>query len=297
MQSGNVWRLVSKVNKVVRLSRGSANLSIFLIHGVGGDLNGLDDLARQIGPEYTVYGIQASMLDMEVDKSKTIDDLAAEYTAFICSASKHKDIVVGGYSSGSVIALAVADRLKSVGRHVPLLIAIDGAPCNTRVSQSFWSVASITSLGRQLRKRTFCANLRSIANSLDLARYDKIAPKDPMIDRGSLIRLFNKGLNDTHKAYIKAIISAVYNYQPPYYNGNVLILESDIQPLLENRQVGRVWKAIASHSKCIIIPGDHGSIATSNFKTIKCCADAIRAEIGDFIHPFNQINVEQSVCL
>jgi amino acid adenylation domain-containing protein len=98
---------------------------VFCIHGVGGDVYGFLDLARELAPDRPVYGLQAVGLDGRQPRHTTVEEMAAHYAREIRSLQPEGPCHLVGASLGGWIAYAVAQELTRQGSKVALLALLD----------------------------------------------------------------------------------------------------------------------------------------------------------------------------
>jgi thioesterase domain-containing protein/acyl carrier protein len=98
---------------------------IFLMHAAGGNLLVYEELARCLGDDQPVYGLQSQGLDGSQPVHGSIGEMAAAYRAEIQQLQPHGPYFLGGYCMGGTIALEVATQLKADGEDIGLLALID----------------------------------------------------------------------------------------------------------------------------------------------------------------------------
>jgi amino acid adenylation domain-containing protein len=96
----------------------------FCIHPVGGNVLCYADLARNLGSEQPVYGLQAVGLNEE-EPLTCIEDMAAVYIEAIKTIQPTGPYYLGGWSMGGVIAFEMAQQLFTNTDEVALLALID----------------------------------------------------------------------------------------------------------------------------------------------------------------------------
>lgn len=99
--------------------------AVFCVHGLGGDVYGFLDLARELAPDRPVYGLQAVGLDGGQPQHTTVEDMATHYAREIRSLQPEGPYHLVGASQGGWIAYAVAQELTRQGRTVALLGLLD----------------------------------------------------------------------------------------------------------------------------------------------------------------------------
>jgi thioesterase domain-containing protein len=93
---------------------------IFVLAGYG-DAWVAQGLARALGPEHTVYGIQPP----SDAAAKTARELAAIYVEHLRAVQPNGPYCLGGYSAGAVMALEIAIQLRAQGEVVGLVALLD----------------------------------------------------------------------------------------------------------------------------------------------------------------------------
>ena len=97
---------------------------LFLVHGIGGEVISFQTLARHLGPEIPLYGIEADRRLHERD-TVTVEQIAATYLAAITRVDPDGPYRLGGFSAGGLIALEIAQQLNRAGRSVSSLVMLD----------------------------------------------------------------------------------------------------------------------------------------------------------------------------
>jgi pimeloyl-ACP methyl ester carboxylesterase len=124
---------------IVPFNEQGNGVPFYCVHSVGGEVASFRHLARILGPDQRFYGIQAPPEMANADFASSIESMARYYTEALMAFQPQGPCILGGRSAGSVIALEMAQLLKASGRAVELLVALDGAPYNTRTETSRWN--------------------------------------------------------------------------------------------------------------------------------------------------------------
>lgn len=268
-ETQRLFRLVSnRAGTIVTLSGVEAHgTPLFCIHSVAGDIDGFDRLAAALGPEQRFYGVQVTKARMRPEHAVAVEAMAAQYVAAIDAVHPTGPLVVAGFSSGAIVALEVAQRLRALGRDVPLLVALDGAPANSgaawrrRDPRYLLALArnvprwlavqeaadwSFRGLSQRLVNRFVFAPGRAVATGADTAHLDTVSR---LIDRPE----WQAG----QRAFIRAMFNAMAAYVPAPYDGRVILYETQAQPLTHLLQLGTVWAALARDLEIVPLPGKH----------------------------------------
>jgi aspartate racemase len=109
--------------------QGSGKLApFFCVHAAGGNVLEYNDLARLLGPDQPVYGLQAKGLDGREEPHTSIKDMAAHYLKEMREVQTEGPYLLGGRSSGGTIAFEMACLLAAQGQQVALLALLDTYP-------------------------------------------------------------------------------------------------------------------------------------------------------------------------
>ena len=122
---------VPRWSSLVPLHPTGSKPPLFLLHGWGGDVGYCVKIARSLGTDQPVFGLQAVGLDGRSGRHTSVQAMAAHYVSEICAFQPNGPYRLGGYSLGGTIAYEVACQLRAAGRQVSLLALIDSLPMGT----------------------------------------------------------------------------------------------------------------------------------------------------------------------
>ena len=278
-----IWRLATPHAKpIVVMNDGDADPHCYCIHSVTGDVAGLNGFARQFGAS-RLHGLQVPKRDMTLHLDATIETMARRHVALLEAFQPRGPIRLIGWSAGAIIALEMAQQLRARGRDVPLLVALDGAPCNTGAGLSArdprYLLKLIANLPRWIRDdRTSDWSLRGIRTRLSekVAARKGGALKDvDTLDAAAVEGVIARpGWSPAQKAFVHAMYEALAAYVPRPYAGKVLVFETGTQPLFHLRQVGAAWRAVAADLEVVPVRGNHSGLI------LEPTASILAAEIG-----------------
>ncbi len=97
----------------------------FCIHPGDGSIAYYRLLARYIGQDQPVYGVQARATPVPGDAPLGLEDLATTYARDIRAFQPEGHYTLGGYSAGGVLAFEIARQLRVQGQTVALLVLFD----------------------------------------------------------------------------------------------------------------------------------------------------------------------------
>ncbi|OLF14179.1 hypothetical protein BLA60_03250 [Actinophytocola xinjiangensis] len=96
---------------------------LFLVHPTGGNVLCYQPLARALGPDQPVYGLQAHGLGPGCEPDRTLPEMAARYLAEVREVVPSGPFRVGGWSFGAFVACEMAAQAAG---QVDLVVSIDG---------------------------------------------------------------------------------------------------------------------------------------------------------------------------
>jgi thioesterase domain-containing protein len=110
---------------VVPLRRYGARPALFCVHGAGGNVLNLYDVATNLPADQPFYGIQAAGVDGITPPKESIEQMARDYLEEVRMVQPQGPYYLSGYCGGGIIAYEMAQRLREQGEDVALLFLID----------------------------------------------------------------------------------------------------------------------------------------------------------------------------
>ncbi|MEP7075450.1 MAG: condensation domain-containing protein [Acidobacteriota bacterium] len=240
---------------MVPINSGGTKIPLFIIHAAGGNILFLKDLARYLGDDQPVYGVQSQGLSGDKLVEKTVEDIADRYLKEITEVQPKGPYFIGGRCFGAYVALEIAQRLRRGGQEVEQLIVFDsGAPAIERLPEvrtktfNHYARSSWRSLlsgqfhlvfFKWLGERKFA---RRLGDELRLRKHRKLT--------GSFL-MRNRELERTYRIAAK-------NYLASRYDGCVTLIRSDEFHALKRKDGHLGWRKLAMGGfKHFVVPGDH----------------------------------------
>ena len=271
--AATLWRLVVRnANTVIKLSESSDGIAFYCVHPIFGDVSSFRDLARSLGSNQCFYGIQVPKEKMNAAFPTSIEAVARHHVAELLAFQPQGPLVLGGWSAGAIIALEMAQQLRAIGRNVLLLIAFDGAPCNTGAGIKWWNPLYIWKLfcnfpgwiKWEIRQNQTVYGFvqQLIKKTCYRVRIKLPALKSEQTLHGSAVQnLLEKSQHlNNQMNFIRALYNAMRLYVAKPYPGRVLVYEAKTQPLDHLLQVAAAWKSIAKSVEVVQLQGNHNSI-------------------------------------
>jgi len=114
---------IQQITSLVPIRPGNGKKQLFLVHPAGGNVLCYFELARELGKEYAVYGLQATGLYGK--KVDTVSDMAGFYLEEITLPACKDDVIFAGWSMGALIAFEMAKQVAEISGESPRLMIID----------------------------------------------------------------------------------------------------------------------------------------------------------------------------
>ena len=276
----------------------------FAVHPAGGIVYCFRDLARLMGADRPVYGLEAAGLDGERAPIGRLEDMAARYVEAIRAARPEGPYHLGGWSLGGLVAFEMARQLREQGHEVATVALFDTqAPAaDRRVDPETLATArqlrelgaGVEALGL-LESDEDAVALAEVARELaqgfggDVgALFDHMRRLPAEEQREAILRYF--GIDRVYHLeagpervarlwdVLRANFLAGARYSPGPYDGRVTLYRAGARRLgrRDDRTMG--WARLAlggvtTHA----IPGDHATILKS--PGVEALAATLRAEL------------------
>jgi thioesterase domain-containing protein/acyl carrier protein len=242
----------------------------FCVHGAGGCVLGLADLARLFAPHQPFYGIRAAGRAGYEQPIHHVEDMASHYLEVVRSVQPAGPYYLGGYSFGGSVAFEMAQQLREGGERVALLAILDHVPPPTRfrratwalttpvdfaVNAARWAAEDIWGAGRGRRLAALKQKARVLRKQLRNA-LSRSAPRSGKTDVEEIF--VGQPLPDCFRRLLEAHYQALRAYVPRAYGGRVTLFRARTRPLfrLHGRDLG--WGRLAGGGlEVITVPGNH----------------------------------------
>jgi aspartate racemase len=244
---------------------GGSKSPLFLVHANRGNVLFYRDLARNLGPDQPVYGLQAQGLDGKRPPYTRVEDMAAHYVAEIRTLQPEGPYCLGGGGFGARVVFEMAQQLHGQGQESHLII-LDAKP--PRFASRTETQGQTEDEGRaDAQARTQHQGLARIFRRLQIVLNkikDKISYKisSPQARR---LRLMSKINGKADKQYVA---------QEAYPGQAILFLTSDSMRNEPDRAAQ--WSHLVTGGvDWHIIPGRHKTLPQE--PQIKAVAEQLRA--------------------
>jgi amino acid adenylation domain-containing protein len=256
---------------------GSAGLPLFLVHPAGGGVSGYRDIARRLGAERPVWGLQSPGLSADPPAGEapaTVEALAACYLDAVRAVAPTGPYLLGAWSIGGLIAYEMAQQLDRQGEEVALLVLLDahvplpGAdPDRGDGNDDAALLAELLSLEPEAYAAAGLADVLAAARRAGTIGDEFGAP-----EAGRLLRVFRNN------------VAAVHAYVPRPYSGRVVLLRcaAALDGAPPAPTLG--WEALAGGGVDLhFMPGDHGNLVFEPHAA--AVADCLRHHLSHLREP------------
>ena len=268
-----IWRLVARRGQPIACFNETGTAAAFYcVHPIFGDVTCFHALAQALGPDQPFYGIQVPRRMMQPAFASSIEALARHHVDAVLAFQPEGPLALGGWSAGAIIALEMAQQMHARGREVALLVALDGAPCNTGAGLARRNPLYLLKVACNLpgwfrcrrRQDGSLSHVFSQVAAKISARARMRASEFPSEQTiaGDEIRdrLESSSWHRANTGFIRALYHAMQTYVPAPYAGRVVVFEARVQPLDHLLQVGAAWKKIAAGCEIIRLDGNHEDV-------------------------------------
>jgi amino acid adenylation domain-containing protein len=246
---------------------------LFLVHSIGGDVICYAELARHIGADQPLYGLQKDVSMKAEGVKLSIAGMAARYLEEVCRVQPKGPYHLGGYSSGGTIAFEMAQQLRAQGEEVGLVAILDHRPLALLDQRACWRPGHLIDFLRNLPwwvvddllhagfgeiAERFRIKLKALKKKL-AARFGwpgagpALRGVDEYFDVDRLPANFRRFVHEHHRALL------AYDTRP--YPGRVTVFLARAQPLFRARGRDGGWGPFAAGGvQVVITPGNHDSM-------------------------------------
>jgi thioesterase domain-containing protein/acyl carrier protein len=241
---------------LVEIQRGSFKQPLFLVHPVGGHVYIYRDLARYLGSDQPVFGIQAHASDGETESFAKVEEMAARYIEAVRVQQPEGPYFFGGSSFGGTVAFEMAQQLNAQGEKIALLTLIDTpGPGQMPVLATEDDTAILVYLlgvGFNL--------------SLSMEVLKKLEPEEQLLYFLEQVKIANRvvppdfGLPQIRQFLhlFKVHAQAMRNYIPQTYGGRIIFFRATEQNEVNAKNPELPWIDVAPGGVEVLeVPGNH----------------------------------------
>jgi thioesterase domain-containing protein len=237
---------------------------LICVHAMGGNVLNYLQLARGLGKDQPVWGLQARGLDGITRPLRTINEMASLYRDEIRRQFPQGPYFLCGGSMGGMIAFEVAQQLIADGAEVGLLGLFDTYGPNNRFFEieRGGSLQRIHYRWRDRWVRAMALDVRGQWNMVwsafkrRLVRVNEAAETSWCRLRGIALP---HGLR--YRELERANMRAFYRYEAKPYPALITLIRAEVQPYELNKSRDLGWNSVAQGGIEIVdIPGTHDTL-------------------------------------
>jgi amino acid adenylation domain-containing protein len=235
---------------LVPLQTGGSRPPLFLVHPVGGQVFGYVELARRLGPDQPVYGLQ-DVAPAEAPRS--LASLASRYLPEVRAVQPAGPYLLAGWSFGGRVAWEMSRQLAAAGEEVAFLGMIDTGLVSPPARQDLDDAALLTEVigGLPLTAEELRREADPLAALIEKAREAGTLP--PGTTPETARRLLG---------VLRAHLEVARTDRPQPYSGKLTFFAATEQPAEIADDPAHGWGELAGELEVIRVPGDHVTLMT-----------------------------------
>jgi acyl-CoA synthetase (AMP-forming)/AMP-acid ligase II/thioesterase domain-containing protein/acyl carrier protein/NADP-dependent 3-hydroxy acid dehydrogenase YdfG len=239
---------------------------LFCMHAAAGNVLFYRDLARHLGKDQPVYGLQARGLDGKQPPRDSIPEMAAAYLEEIRTLQPAGPYYLAGYSNGGIIAYEMAQQLVAQGEKVALLALLDTAsPSLLNETQRLLPTANnISAHISNLSQLTWPQKLNYVREKL-MIRTGRV--KDKFLSAASKLYAGKSGETPVPRTFRDVLVdeanrNAARDYLPQVYPAQVVLFRAKEQRVRYHGEELLGWDGlIAGGVEVYEVPGKHDTLS------------------------------------
>jgi thioesterase domain-containing protein/acyl carrier protein len=256
-------------SSLVALQPRGSKPPFFCVHALGGLVVGFRHLARHLGAEQPVYGLQAQGMEGKTPILTRVEDMAARYLQEIRAVHPHGPYYLGGLCFGGWVAYEMAQQLRAQSEEVGLLAMFD----------SYTENSSRRSVVIKLLRHPSREGLAFLRQRVGL---------HPREVKANIQRRF---LPRSVKQVRKALRAASNSYVPRPYPGRITCFTPTRKSVLSSGDPGAAWEKLAAGGVDIqSVPGHHENLLAEPqvmvvAQRLSICLERAREEHLEVLRP------------
>jgi thioesterase domain-containing protein/NAD(P)-dependent dehydrogenase (short-subunit alcohol dehydrogenase family) len=238
---------------LVTIQAGERGVPFFCVHGAGGNVLNLRDLARAVGPSQPFYGLQAHGVDGATPPHETIEEMASAYVAELREVQSEGPYMLGGYSGGGLVAFEMAQQLTAAGHEVKLLAFID----TFHPRMALRAMTTRTRLAR-LRDERLRYVAEAAARPWERLRHaSRLRAIEDHRARGEVVPLALREVYMTRR-----FVNAASRYEPKAWAGRATLFQAEeLAYVFRDAGPAYGWhRHVLGGVDVVRVPGDHSTI-------------------------------------
>ncbi len=268
---------------------------LFLVHGIGGGVLDFTNLARAIGPEQPVYGVDRPETCEPAATPMTIEAMAQQLVRALRAFQPAGPYRLGGHCFGGLLAYEMAQQLVADGQEVALLALIETeAPSYRRVHVTgrvlrefarnlpVW-LADVVGHSQPLFLNRLRRKSRLLTRSLNGQTRRAQALRAPLQLEDLVDRVGE--ISDERRQLMMIQLQAARNYRLRPYPGQITVFRARCRPLWCSFDHALGWGELAAGAIVThVLPGNHVQMMTEQ-RYIAALATRLRRALAETAPP------------
>jgi len=274
-------------SSLVEIHSEGSKTPFFWVHPAGGTVFCYADLSRYLGSDQPVYGLQVLGLQEQCEPLTRIEEMASYYIQELRILQPEGPYLLGGWSSGGVVAFEIAQQLNACGQDVGLLALLDSYTCDSgNTFETFNDSAMLTLFFKHL--------LASFNSQLTLVNHDfsEHTLDERLVYILQQAKKVNVLLPDADVASIhclfkvfRANLAAWQRYKPQPLSGKITLFQAERSLTKDLQNAEAQWRSLSSDLEIHVVPGDHYTmLRQDNAKILggqlRACLDSVQRSIS-----------------
>ena len=253
-------QVLAPYDPVLSIQQGEpGSAPVFCVPGAGATIAYFAPLARSLGPDVAVYGLQPKGLDGESSPHSSVEEMARAYVAAIEAARVRAPIRLLGHSFGALVASEMASQMLSRGMHLDVLVLLDPADVVTpgKAPRKWTAAEALAELAEFIGESNECSLGITESTVRELGEAERIDLfRARLIEAGLISKLTPPGAIRGMAEVFETSINAAYRPSAPLTHPMVLMRAEEP----DGDEVSKSWSGMAPQLSVIDSPGDHMSM-------------------------------------
>ncbi|MBN1567098.1 MAG: amino acid adenylation domain-containing protein, partial [Acidobacteria bacterium] len=280
-------QIPSAGSSIMQIQQAGTNPTLFIVHGLGGDVFLARQLANHLGADQPVCGFHSASKNLALMKRGSLEELAAHYIKDLLMYKPQGPYCLAGYSFGGYLAYEIARQLSHRGLRVGHLAIIDTGPSSSGELSIPEIMARILRIVRNFpwwiwedlldcRPIDMLKRIRRKLRELKKRVIKKPALNKNRNNLADLEDIFE--LESFPEDYVQTMehnLELLKTYIPGPYPGPLTLYRARTQALFNHSKADLGWKRLVDQGLEIIrLPGNHETIINKPY--VQALAEALR---------------------
>jgi thioesterase domain-containing protein len=253
---------------------------LFLVHSASGNAMSYVALARRLGREQPVYGLQSKGLDSDRKPTARVEEMASEYLEELLTVQPDGPYHLAGWSMGGVIAFEMALQLTAQGKRVAPVVLIDSTIQTGRVKRNGWDDVSLLLALAQHHGLFLDDGDHAFADLRSLSLDEQI---EFLLAEAASYSQFPHDLGIPQLRHLfelfKVNVHASERYRPGKSEQQIILLQAADAPPRHATTILKRWEKVAAVIEARRLPGNHFNLLTE--PNVSLLAEHVKTILSD----------------